>query len=142
MAAPLYADRHPILEAIRTGSPVPRADDVADLLERTLAVAERKAQNGPTNARNYSAKVEAGIASAIGWLAPGVLPANAIALRTQQVLDRIARTGPEAFGLRKMPDIETVRRVIRKMRVAESLSIEPQQDRREHSGTDSTAPSP
>lgn len=105
---PLWVDREAIWSTA-AGSTTHRAGEVAELLLRTLANAERTALRGPQNARSYSARVRAGIRRAVG-----PLPAHG-RVKPEAVLSWIAEKGPEFFGLQREPDIEIVRDEIKQM---------------------------
>lgn len=103
--------------ALRSTEPSSCKTEWTAWFERNAADADGRAANGPRNAQTYSAKVRAGIRLAIGSL-----PANGVRLPAQAVLNRIARAGPEAFGLRRIPDEGTTLSVIREMEQERSPS--------------------
>lgn len=113
---PLHAERRLIVATLR-GSSTHRAQEVAELVERTLLHTEKRARSATENIRGYSARVEAGIRKAIG-----AQPANGVKVRPADVLDAIAWRGPEFFGLRKIPDLKTVKRVLCEMQGKSTLN--------------------
>jgi hypothetical protein len=131
---PLHSDRRLIVATLR-GSSTHRAQEVADLVDRFLQHTEKRAVRGPENAKLYASKVEAGIRAAVG-----TLPARGVKVRPGDVLDAIAWRGPEFFGLRRIPDLRSVERVIGEMeRKATVHCIEASAQRSEHQGFQTTA---
>jgi hypothetical protein len=105
------------------------APALAAFVKQTFRDQRRRAMNGRRNALTYSAAVEAGIRRAIGTLPPiaWTLGASNIAMQVQQWIER---QGPAEFGLRRIPDIEIIRRVVckvleeQKNADSESLSVD------------------
>lgn len=125
----LYDDRRLIVATLR-GSSTHRAQEVAALVEKALQHAEKRARRGPANAKAYSSKVEAGIRAAVG-----TMPANGVRIRPNDVLEAIAWRGPEFFGLRRIPALPTVERVVAEMHSKATLLIVDAVDgRRDHQG--------
>jgi hypothetical protein len=123
----LHSDRRLIVATLR-GSSTHRAQEVADLVDRALLHSEKRARRGPENAKLYASKVEAGIRAAVG-----TMPARGVKIRPNDVLDAIAWRGPEFFGLRRIPALATVERVVAQMnRKAISLLVDPAEQRRDH----------
>lgn len=79
--------------------------------DRQATHAIKRAENGPRNAQTYGVEVvEAGIRKAIG-----TLPANGVRATAAVVTAWIEEKGPAFFGLRRKPDVEKVRAVIKQM---------------------------
>jgi hypothetical protein len=129
MSRPLWKDRDRIVSSL-AASDTHRAEELAAYIDRALADAARRAQDGPRSARAYSVGVEAGIRRAIGQLPAGSRTLGRWNL-TGQVMSWIEMKGPGFFGLRRVPDVRVVRRVLsqmieergRKMGIAESQCL-------------------
>jgi hypothetical protein len=106
---PLYADRQAIVAAVALSGAV-RAQEVAELLDSVLRGREQRAGLAAANARAASSRIAAGIRQAYG---DGPVHARRFPITrlVEMVLDRISED-PQRFGLRRLPDACTVRRVI------------------------------
>lgn len=82
------------------------ASALADRIAPQLAADAKSAETAADRAREYSRQVQEGIISAIQFRLlhdPGC---------AQNTLDRIATVGSSNYGLRREPDIETVRAAV------------------------------
>lgn len=75
-------------------------------LERLWARYAARCDRAAANSQAYSQRVQAGILQAAGALRGDDRTAH-------KVMGRIFRGGPEKYGLRRMPDVEVVRQVLR-----------------------------
>lgn len=102
---PLYQKADEICLAIsRMGWPW--AKDVAEYLARHLVADAKRPATAGKGSKKYSAEIRELIIAAIP---PEVLHTPKATSITQE---RISLAGPEAYGLRREPDVETVRAAI------------------------------
>lgn len=108
-------ERELIIAAV-LGTDIPRRLEVAKFLAAKLRAANSRAHAAPRSARKRSANIEAGIRKALANLLPGgALPVDRDMHLPHRTLARIKILGPKKFGLRRAPDIERIREVIRDM---------------------------
>jgi hypothetical protein len=89
-----------------------RIDDLADYVERHLVADERRAASSHKGPQAYSAELHVRLVAAVEQV-PRLLHEPGCA---QAVLRRIRCGGSAAFGLMRLPDIESVRRAVEDVR--------------------------
>lgn len=98
-------DLDTILAALRQGDPLPASDAqrLASFLEYAIAARAARVANARASAQKNRQRVRDGVRLAIGCLPPLARDLGTQHLTTQ-TLNWIAKAGPEAYGLRSMPD--------------------------------------
>ncbi len=109
---PLYPHREEIVRVLRR-LPNLWARDLAARVDAQLAADERRADTAHKGPQAYSAELRRKLVAAVEQL-PRLLHEPSCA---ERVLDRVRRAGPEAFGLQRVPDIESVRRAVDEVRL-------------------------
>ncbi len=116
---PLYLDRAHIVAAVRHAD-VPRADEVAALLDRTLKATETRVRTAPRSAQVRSQKIRRGVGLALlsaqrrsGALLLPWLPRMSVDQAANELLAWIAHRGPAEFGLTKVPGLRITKIVVR-----------------------------
>ena len=109
---PLYHQREEIVRTLRR-LPNLWARDLAARVDAQLAADERRAGTAHKGPQTYSAELRRRLVAAVEQV-PRLLHEASCA---EVVLDRIRRAGPEAFGLKREPDIESVRRAVDEVRL-------------------------
>lgn len=109
---PLYLKREEIVRALRR-RPDLWAQRLADYVDRHLEADERRAGTAHKGPQAYSAELRRRLVAAVEQV-PRLLHEVSCA---EVVLERIRRAGPEAFGLKREPDIESVRRAVDEVRL-------------------------
>ncbi len=107
----LLQHRARILSAIFSSTAfAPCAGELVAFLEHHLDAAQGRAEAAPERSHARSATIRAGIRQAVAALPLDVSGLAGVVLR------RIANKGPAFYGLQRVPDIETIRAVLRSMR--------------------------
>ena len=109
---PLHLKREEIARKLRR-MPDLWAQRLAHYVDRHLAADERRAETAHKGPQAYSAELRRKLVAAVEQV-PRLLHEASCA---EVVLERIRRAGPEAFGLKREPDIESVRRAVDEVRL-------------------------
>ena len=109
---PLYRDRDDIVRKLRR-LPDLWAQRLATRVDTQLAADEQRAQTAHKGPQAYSAELRRLLVVAVEQV-PRLLHEPSCA---EVVLERIRRAGPAAFGLKREPDIESVRRAVDEVRL-------------------------
>jgi len=115
--AALLPYQQQILSAIGSSTGFhPINDELAAWVAQSLAASAGRAQAAQERSQAHSDAVRGGIRAAVGALPVGARGAAGIVQR------RILRKGPATYCLQRVPDVETVRAVLRAM-LAEKHSL-------------------
>lgn len=104
---PLYLKREEVVRKLRR-LPDLWAQQLADYVDGHLAADERRAGTAHKGPSAYSAELRARLMAAVEQV-PRLLHEPGCA---EAVLERIRRAGPDAFALKRLPDVESVRRAV------------------------------
>jgi hypothetical protein len=110
-------DHETEIELALRNLPRPWARPLSVFLKQALREQRAMASRGRRSAAAYSQRVEQGIRQAIGTLPPAAwaLGVHNIARQVWDWIGNERHGGPQRFNLRRTPDIEIIRRVVRKV---------------------------